>query len=49
MIVPQTSNVLVLEIDGAKYSSSEIMVVLIEGGILIAGTFDLVDCRFVQS
>ena len=31
MIVPQTSNFLVLEIAGAKSSSSEIMVGLMEG------------------
>ena len=49
MIVPQTSNVLVLEIAGAKSSSSEIMVVLIEGGSFIVGTVDLVDCRFARS
>ena len=49
MIVPQTSNVLVLAISGAKSSSSEIMVLLIEGGSFIVGTVDLVYFRFARS
>ena len=49
MIVPQTSNVLVLEIAGEKSSSSEIMVGLMEGESFIVGTVDLVDCRFARS
>ena len=49
MIVPQTSNVLVLEIDGEMSSSSEIMVVLIERESFIFRTVDLADCRFSSS
>ena len=49
MIVPQTSNVLVLEIAGAKSSSSETMVGSRGGDSCIVGTVDLVDCRFARS
>ena len=49
MIVPQKSNVLVLEIAGEKFSSSEIMVGLMEGESFIVGTVDLVDCMFARS
>ena len=49
MIAPQTSNVLVLEIAGAKSSSSELMIGLMGGESCIVGTVDLVDCRFVRS
>ena len=49
IMVPQTSNVLFLEIAGEKSSSSEIMVVFIEGGSFRVGTVDLVDCRFARS
>ena len=49
MIVPQTSNVLLLEIAGAKSSSSETMVGLMGGDSCIVGTVDLVNCRFAHS
>ena len=43
MIVPQTSNVLVLEIAGEKSFYSENMVGLMGGKSCIVGTVDLVD------
>ena len=45
MRVPQTSNVLVLEIAGAKSSCSEIMVMLLDGGSFKVGTIDFMDYR----
>ena len=49
MIVPQTSNVLVLEMVGTKSLSSELMVGLMEGESCIVGEVDLLDCRFARS